>query len=168
MKILIEPLRVDDWEDVRRIYLEGIATGNATFETQAPSWEKWSASHRSDCRLVAREGTTVLGWAALSPVSDRCVYGGVAEVSVYVAGAARGRGVGRTLLESLIDASESAGIWTLQAGIFPENAASISVHESCGFRAVGVREKLGRLAGRWRDVTLLERRSARVGGSDAR
>jgi L-amino acid N-acyltransferase YncA len=168
MNASIEPLRAEDWGDVRRIYLEGIATGNATFETQAPSWENWSASHRNDCRLVAREGNNVLGWAALSPVSDRCVYGGVAEVSVYVAASARGRGLGRKLLESLIESSESAGIWTLQAGIFPENTASIAVHEACGFRAVGVRERLGQLAGRWRDVMLLERRSARVGVSDAR
>ena len=155
-------MTVADWEDVRRIYAEGIATGNATFETAPPSREAWDASHRKDCRLVAREGDTVVGWAALSPVSDRCAYGGVAEVSVYVAGSARGRGVGRALLSELVRASEEAGLWTLQAGIFPENAASIAIHHACGFRTVGVRERLGRLAGAWRDVALLERRSVRV------
>jgi len=153
----------EDWDDVRRIYAEGIATGNATFETEPPAWEAWDRAHRADCRLVAREGGRVVGWAALSRVSERCVYGGVAEVSVYVAGAARGRGAGRRLLEELVRASEEAGLWTLQAGIFPENAASITLHERCGFRKVGVRERLGRLGSAWRDVALLERRSARVG-----
>jgi len=151
-----------DWEDVRRIYAEGIATGHATLETEPPPWESWDAVHRKDCRLVARDGEELLGWAALSRVSERCAYGGVAEVSVYVASAARGRGVGRALLSELVRASEEAGIWTLQAGIFPENAASIAIHQKCGFRVVGVREKLGKLAGAWRDVALLERRSARV------
>jgi L-amino acid N-acyltransferase YncA len=147
-----------DWEDVRRIYAEGIATGNATFETEPPSWESWDSAHRKDCRLVASDGDALLGWAALSRVSERCAYGGVAEVSVYVGSAARGRGVGRTLLSELVRASEEAGIWTLQAGVFPENKASIAIHQKCGFRVVGVREKLGRLAGVWRDVVLLERR----------
>ncbi|MEP6994617.1 MAG: N-acetyltransferase family protein [Acidobacteriota bacterium] len=154
-----------DWEHVRRVYAEGIATGNATFETEPPSWEAWDKAHREDCRLVARrEGEAeVVGWAALSRVSERCVYGGVAEVSVYVAGSWRGGGIGRRLLESLIAASEEAGIWTLQAGIFPENASSIALHEKCGFRIVGVRERPGKLRGAWRDVVLLERRSLRVG-----
>jgi L-amino acid N-acyltransferase YncA len=153
------------WDAVRRIYLEGIATGNATFETDAPSWEAWDKAHRADCRLVAPsgDGGEIAGWAALSRVSDRCAYGGVAEVSVYVAASARGRGLGRRLLEELIARSEAAGIWTLQAGIFPENAASIVLHEKCGFRVIGVRKRLGRLAGVWRDVALLERRSERIG-----
>jgi len=155
-----------DRDDVRRIYAEGIATGNATMETAPPPWESWDSTHRPDCRLVARGAEGTLGWAALSPVSDRCAYGGVAEISVYVAAAARGRGVGRALLAALVEASEEAGIWTLQAGIFPENAASLSIHQACGFRVVGVREKLGRLAGVWRDVALLERRSGRVGVED--
>jgi L-amino acid N-acyltransferase YncA len=161
--IAIEPLAPADWDDVRRIYAEGIATGNATFETEPPSWESWDLAHRPDSRLVARAGGRVLGWAALSPVSDRCAYGGVAEVSVYVSADARGRGVGRRLLEELVRASEGAGVWTLQAGIFPENAASIAIHRKCGFRTVGIRRKLGRLKGVWRDVELLERRSPRVG-----
>ena len=163
MGLRLEAMQPSDWEDVRRIYLEGIATGNATLETSAPDWERWDAGHRRDCRLVARDpGGEILGWAALSPVSERCAYGGVAEVSVYVAGAARGRGVGRTLLAELVRASEDAGLWTLQAGIFPENLASIAIHHRCGFRTVGVRERLGKMGDRWRDVTLLERRSARV------
>jgi L-amino acid N-acyltransferase YncA len=161
--VAIAPMRPADWDGVRRIYAEGIATGNATFETEPPPWEAWDRAHRPDCRFVAREGAEILGWAALSKVSERCAYGGVAEVSVYVAGNARGRGLGRRLLEELVRASEEAGIWTLQAGIFPENSASIAIHERCGFRKVGVRERLGRLRGVWRDVALLERRSPRVG-----
>ena len=153
-----------DWADVRAIYLEGIETGNATFEVEAPSWEAWDSAHLREPRLAARDGDgRVLGWAALTPVSGRCVYAGVGDLSVYVAAAARGRGVGRALLEALIDASERAGIWTLQAGIFPENAASLRLHRGCGFREVGRREKIGRLKGVWRDVLLLERRSGAVG-----
>jgi phosphinothricin acetyltransferase len=163
MNFLIDVMRPEDWEEVRRIYAEGIATGNATFETSAPSWEHWDASHRADPRLVARDGQKVLGWASLSKVSERCVYAGVAEVSIYVAESARGRGLGQMLLEALIERSEDAGIWTLQAGVFPENAASIAIHKRCGFRVVGTRERLGELGGRWRDVILLERRSALVG-----
>jgi phosphinothricin acetyltransferase len=161
--IAIGSMAPADWDDVRRIYAEGIATGNATMETEPPPWESWDKAHRPDCRLLARESGRVLGWAALSLVSERCAYGGVAEVSVYVAGDARGRGVGRRLLEELVRASEEAGVWTLQAGIFPENTASLAIHSRCGFRVVGMREKLGRLGGVWRDVALLERRSARVG-----
>lgn len=161
--IAISGLTAADWTDVRRIYAEGIATGNATMETEPPPWDSWDKAHRPDSRLLAREGGRVVGWAALSRVSERCAYGGVAEVSVYVAGDARGRGVGRRLLEELVRVSEEAGIWTLQAGIFPENVASIAIHERCGFRVVGVRERLGKLGSAWRDVTLLERRSARVG-----
>ena len=161
--VAIDRMVPEDWKEVRRIYIEGIATGNATFETEAPDWSKWDAAHRSEPRLVARDGGRLLGWACLSPVSNRCVYGGVAEVSVYVAQNARGRGIGRALLEALVQRSEEAGIWTLQAGIFPENATSVAIHEKCGFRIVGVREKLGRLSDRWRDVLLLERRSTKVG-----
>jgi len=163
MSFLIDSMRTEDWEEVRGIYLEGIATGNATFETDAPSWEHWDAAHVREPRLVARDDEGLLGWASLSKVSERCVYAGVAEVSVYVAESARGRGVGRKLLEALIERSEAAGIWTLQAGIFPENIASIAIHRRCGFRVVGTRERLGQLAGRWRDVMLLERRSGLKG-----
>jgi L-amino acid N-acyltransferase YncA len=161
--VSIERLTPADWDSVRAIYLEGIATGNATFETDAPPWEIWDGAHRQDARFVARRNGHVVGWAALTRVSGRCVYAGVAEVSVYVGSAARGEGVGRALLEALIAASEDAGVWTLQAGIFPENAASIALHERCGFRVVGRRERLGRLGPAWRDVMMLERRSTRVG-----
>jgi L-amino acid N-acyltransferase YncA len=156
-------MAASDWDEVRRIYLEGVATGNATFETEAPSWDFWDRAHRTDCRLVARDGRRLLGWAALSRVSERRSYAGVAEVSVYVAADARGRGIGRVLLEGLVRASEEAGVWTLQAGIFPENRASLAIHEQCGFRVVGVRERVGNLRGIWRDVMLLERRSRHVG-----
>ena len=159
-----------DWPAVRRIYAEGIATGDAGFETEVPEWESWDAEHLAACRLVAVQAGEVVGWAALSPVSGRCVYGGVAEVSVYVAASARGEGVGRALLEALVDASEQAGVWTLQAGVwtlqagvFPENQASLRLHRAAGFRVVGRRERLGRLGGRWRDVVLIERRSAKAG-----
>jgi L-amino acid N-acyltransferase YncA len=148
-----------DWPAVRAIYIEGIHTGNATFEKSPPEWAAWDASHLRICRLVARSGGGVLGWAALSPVSDRCVYAGVAEVSVYVASRARGQGIGTKLLASLIEAAECEGIWTLQAGIFPENVPSVELHKRNGFRIVGTREKLGSMDGRWRDVLLMERRS---------
>jgi len=163
MSYRITPLQPADWPTVREIYGEGIATGQATFETQLPDWEKWDGSHRQDCRLIARQGDQVLGWAALSPVSGRGVYSGVAEVSVYVATAARGRGVGTALLKALIEESESRAVWTLQAGIFPENAASIAIHKSCGFHEVGKRQRIGKLGETWRDVLLLERRSTAVG-----
>jgi L-amino acid N-acyltransferase YncA len=154
----------DDWPNVRAIYLEGIATGNATFETDAPSWEAWDRAHVADLRLVARDADgSVLGWVAVTPVSGRCVYAGVADLSVYVSAAARGRGVGRTLLTALIQSSERAGIWTLQAGIFPENAPSLALHRACGFRDVGRRERIGKMDGVWRDVLLLERRSGSAG-----
>ena len=153
-----------DWPLVRAIYLEGIATRNATFETDAPTWEAWDAAHIKEARLVARDGPgSVLGWAAITPVSGRCVYAGVGDLSVYVAASARGRGVGRLLLQGLIDASERAGLWTLQAGIFPENEASLALHRACGFREVGRRERIGKMDGVWRDVVLLERRSPAVG-----
>jgi phosphinothricin acetyltransferase len=163
MGVTVEEMRADDWGRVRAIYLEGIATGDATFETDAPAFGAWDAAHLRACRLVARDGGVVVGWAALSPVSSRCVYGGVAEVSVYVAAAARGRGVGRTLLAALVEASEQNNLWTLQAGVLAENEASIRLHETCGFRVVGKRERLGKLKGVWRDVVLLERRSEIVG-----
>lgn len=166
MNYVVADMTADDWEQVRSIYLEGIATGHATFETTAPTWEQWDAGHLRKARLVARgEAGDILGWAALSRVSDRCVYGGVAEVSVYVGERGRGRGVGRALLEALIAASEQHEIWTLQAGVFPENAASIKLHLACGFREVGRRERIGKLNGIWRDTLLLERRSRSVGAS---
>lgn len=152
-----------DWPRIEEIYVQGIQTGNATFETASPGWEAWDADHLPACRLVADGDGTIVGWAALSGVSDRCVYGGVAEVSVYVDDAYQGRGIGTLLLRALITASEDAGIWTLQAGIFPENAASIHIHEKLGFRRIGLRERLGKLGDIWRDVVLLERRSDRVG-----
>lgn len=167
MEIIIDKMSPKDWQTVRAIYLEGIATRNATFETDTPDWEKWDRGHMQDCRLVARKGGRpfgrVVGWAALSPVSGRCVYVGVASLSIYVAEAARGQGVGKALLRALIEASEEKGIWTLEAGIFPENAASIALHKSCGFREVGRRERIGQMDGVWRDVILLERRSQVVG-----
>ena len=164
MSVKIGPMSPADWPTVRAIYLEGIATGNATFEQAAPEWEKWDSGHLRDARIVARsDAGDVLGWAALSAVSGRCVYAGVAEVSIYVAERARGRGVGRQLMTRLVAESETAGIWTLQAGIFPENSASIALHQSAGFRVVGQRERIGQVNGRWRDVVLMERRSAVVG-----
>lgn len=151
------------WPHVREIYLQGIATGNATFETSAPDRASWDAAHLPACRLVARNPQSILGWAALSRVSSRQVYSGVAEVSVYVAERARGKGVGTQLLSALVEASEHNNIWTLQAGIFPENHASIHLHQTCGFRLVGTRQRVGCLAGVWRDVVLMERRSKSVG-----
>lgn len=159
----IRAMSSDDWPAVQKIYSEGIATGDATFETEAPEWAKWDQGHLQECRLVAGDDQQILGWAALSPVSNRRVYSGVAEVSVYVAADSRGRGMGHILLQSLVAESERCGIWTLQAGIFPENVASITLHESCGFREVGRRQKIGQRNGIWRDVLLLERRSPTVG-----
>jgi phosphinothricin acetyltransferase len=156
-------MRAEDWPAVEKIYRQGIATEDATFETECPDWENWNAKHHVHSRLVARHEQRVLGWAALSPVSTRRVYAGVAEVSIYIAEAARGKGVGKGLLSALIEHSEQNGIWTLQAGIFPENAASIALHKSCGFREVGRRERIGQLKGIWRDVILLERRSRLIG-----
>lgn len=162
-RIDIEPMTPDDWSEVRSIYREGIDTGQATFETTVPSREEWEVRHLKSGRLVARSGESVVGWAALSPISERCVYGGVAEVSVYVAPSMRREGVGKQLLLALIAASERSGIWTLQAGVFPENQSSLALCKSCGFRLVGYRKRIGRLHGRWRDVLLLERRSPVVG-----
>ena len=155
----------EHWNAVKKIYEEGIATGNATFQTVAPAWEEWNKDHLIVARFVAVDNHEILGWAALTPVSGRCVYAGVAEVSVYVATAARGKGVGKTLLQSLIKASEENDLWTLQAGIFPENIASIKLHEANGFRIIGTREKIGRMYGVWRDTVLLERRSKVVGNN---
>ena len=152
-----------DWPRVRAIYEEGIATRNATFETSAPEWLAWDAAHLAHCRLVAYVGEEIAGWAALSAVSSRCVYAGVAEVSIYVAERARGLGAGKALLAALIEASEAQGIWTLQAGIFPENGASVALFERAGFRVAGRRERIGRLDGKWRDTLLLERRSMTTG-----
>lgn len=163
-RIEIAAMTVGHWPEVADIYRQGIETGLATFETEIPDWEEWDKSHLPHCRLIARDKERkILGWGALSPVSDRCVYGGVAEVSIYVSEAARGRGVGTKLLSELVKASETNGLWTLQAGIFAENKASIKLHEKCGFRIVGRREKLGQLRGEWKDVILMERRSGRVG-----
>jgi len=157
------PMQPSDWPAVQAIYLEGIAAGNATFETESPGWETWTSRHHLHSRLVARGEGRILGWAALSPVSARQVYAGVAEVSVYVAGAARGRGIGKALMAALVEASEANAIWTLQASIFPEKIASIRLHEAYGFRQIGRRERIAQLAGRWRDTVILERRSRRVG-----
>jgi arsenite methyltransferase len=159
----IRPMSQDDWPAVRAIYAAGIASGDATFETIPPSWERFDASHREDLRLVAAIEDEVVGWAAAAPVSDREVYRGVAEHSVYVDPAWQGHGVGRALLEALIHAAEEAGVWTLQSGIFAENEQSIGLHRACGFRVVGTRERIGRHHGRWRDVVLVERRSAVAG-----
>jgi L-amino acid N-acyltransferase YncA len=163
MNITVTSMRPEDWETVRLIYREGIETGNATFETEVPAWEKWDKSHLRECRLVARSEDQIVGWAALSPVSNRCIYTGVAEVSIYVRSSARGQGVGKELLLVLIEESERNGIWTLQGGVFPENKASIALLKSCGFREVGIRERVGQMNGMWRDVLLMERRSKKVG-----
>jgi|SRR5271167_3628168 len=152
-----------DWEAVRKIYRQGIATHNATFEKSTLTWREWDERHLPACRLVARSAVKVLGWAALSRVSSRLVYQGVAEVSIYVDEEARGQGTGSKLLCALVGASEQNGIWTLQAGIFPENIASIRLHQRAGFRIVGIRERLGCMEGTWRDIVLMERRSAVAG-----
>lgn len=169
MELRIEPMSAGDWPAVCAIYREGIDTGDATFEAAPPkTWDDWCANHVPRCSLVARDGERVCGWVAISPVSGRCVYAGVAEISIYVTSGYRGRGVGRALLGAVATAAEEEGIWSLQAGVFPENTASLRLLERQGFRVVGRRERLGRMsygrhAGRWRDVILLERRSARVG-----
>ena len=159
----IEKMTAFHWPDVSRIYLEGIETEMATFEIEVPEWAYWDQQHIDSCRLVALEGDKVVGWAALSAVSSRCVYGGVAEVSVYVAEEARGNKIGETLLQQLIDESEAQGYWTLQSGIFPENISSIRLHEKLGFRKIGFRERIGRLNGVWKDNILMEKRSNKTG-----
>lgn len=163
MSFVIDRMNSHDWDKVRAIYLAGLSTGHASFETSAPTWEKWDAKYLPDFRFVARGDKVITGWAALTSVSDRCVYAGVAEVSVYVAAEASGHGVGSALLRELIAASERGGYWTLQAGIFPDNAASIALHRKCGFREVGRRERLGKRDGVWRLSLLFERRSNVVG-----
>ena len=162
-QVAIAALVPGDWDDVARIYAEGIETRLATFETEVPTWEARDRAHLAEHRFMAREDGRAAGWAALAAVSSRCVYAGVAEVSVYVAAAARGHGIGTALLTALVASSEAGGVWTLEAGILPENEASVRMHERCGFRVVGRRERLGRMDGEWRDVLLLERRS-RVAG----
>ena len=154
-----------DWAVVRQIYLEGVASGQATFETEAPAWEAWDGNHNAFGRLIATVDHEVVGWAALGPVSSRKVYRGVAEVSVYVAAKSRGHGFGRVLLEALIQEAEKNGIWTMQASIFPENEASIELHRRCGFHEVGRRARIAKLNGVWRDTVLMERRSSTVGSN---
>ncbi len=168
MGIEVRVMTEADWPTVAAIYKEGIATGHATFETSVPTWERWDEAHVDSCRLVAELDDRLVGWAALSVVSDRCVYGGVGEVSVYVGSTGWGKGVGTLLLSALIDASEKAGFWSLQAGMFPENSGSIALHGKCGFQQVGRRKRIGKMdigpmTGEWRDVLLLERRSTTVG-----
>lgn len=157
-------MTAEDWTACREIYQQGIATKHATFETAAPSWDTWDQAHLADGRLVADEEGSLVGWAALSPVSDRCAYAGVAEASIYVATDARGQGVGSALMTALLEASEAAGIWTVQAGILPMNEPSLALAKRAGFREVGIRERIGKLDGAWQDVILLERRSTVVGG----
>ncbi|MGI9067531.1 MAG: GNAT family N-acetyltransferase [Pyrinomonadaceae bacterium] len=161
--IHISTLTANDWEFVNSIYLEGIGTAQATFETRAPTWAEWNSNHLTAPRLVATSEEQIVGWAALTPVSSRAVYAGVAEVSVYVANDRRGKGVGRALLETLVVESEKNAFWTLQASIFPENVASLALHKSCGFREVGRRERIGKMNGVWRDTILMERRSKLIG-----
>jgi len=163
IEIKISQMTDKSWIDVARIYESGIATKNATFQTEAPDWEAWDKAHRNDCRLLAIVDDRIVGWAALSPVSSRCVYSGVAEVSVYVDSDYRGKGVGDKLMDSLIKESELHGIWTLQAGIFPENSGSIKLHHKHGFRTIGIKERIGKMDNTWRDVAILERRSTVVG-----
>jgi L-amino acid N-acyltransferase YncA len=161
--ITIEALRPDHWPAVARVYEDGIATRNATFETEVPTWDAWDSSHLPEHRFVALCDGEVVGWTAVSPVSGRCCYAGVVENSVYVAESARGQGVGRRLLEELIASTEAAGIWTIEAGMFPENEGSIRLHQAAGFETVGTHKRRGKLDGVWRDVLMLERRSPSVG-----
>jgi L-amino acid N-acyltransferase YncA len=159
-----QQLTKEHWQKVKEIYEEGIATGNATFQTSPPTWNEWDSSHVNNSRIVAVDDNgDVLGWAALTPVSGRCVYAGVGEVSVYVSRRARGKGVGKALLNELILQSEENGFWTLTAGIFPENEASLVIHEQSGFKVLGIRERIGKMNGHWRNTVLLERRSQKVG-----
>ncbi|NDV17202.1 GNAT family N-acetyltransferase [Muricauda sp. TY007] len=161
--MIIRTMKASDWEDVSRIYSEGISTGLATFETTAPSYEQWDKAHTKECRLIAEKDGEIMGWAALSPVSSRCVYGGVGEVSVYIADKSRGMGVGRLLMQHLIEESEKAGFWTIQSGVFPENIGSIKLHKKVGFRYIGKRERVGKIHGVWKDNLLFEKRSNKVG-----
>lgn len=164
MDYLVEEMKPADWPQVSAIYWEGIQTKISTFQAEIPSWEKWDRSHSQFCRIVAKRGETVLGWAALSPVSDRCVYAGVADVSIYVGKEHRYQGIGQALMFELIQRSEERGFWTLNSGIIRENSASQALHAKCGFRTIGVREKIGKMDnGIWHDVVIMERRSQRVG-----
>ena len=163
VRIAVDAMRDDDWPAVSEILAQGIATGDATFDTQAPAWAEWNRGHLPFCRLVARVGGEVVGWAALSPVQRKSAYRGVAEASVYVADRARSSGVAKALAEAAIETAEREGIWTLEGWIFPENRASLALCEAFGFRMVGVRERIGRRQGRWRDVVIVERRSHSVG-----
>lgn len=153
----------EHWDAVKEIYKQGIESGNATFQTSIPSWEEWDSAHVTNSRIIAVENGNVIGWAALTAVSGRCVYAGVGEVSVYVNMDMQGKGIGKKLLQALISESEKNQFWTLQAGIFPENTVSIKIHENCGFRIIGRREKIGQMNGQWRDTLLLEKRSNKVG-----
>ncbi|MGG3860151.1 N-acetyltransferase family protein [Metabacillus fastidiosus] len=159
-EMIINEMLSDDWDQVKSIYIEAINKGNATFDKEAPSWENWDTNHFATCRLVARLEGKVAGWAALTPISSRPAFSGVAEVSIYISELAKGKGIGSALLKALIENSEQEGFWTLQSGIFPENIASLNLHYKYGFREVGVREKIGKLDGVWRDIVLLERRKA--------
>ena len=163
VEVTLQAVTAADWEPIRAIYLEGIASGQATFETEAPTWEEWDATHHPFARFVTRREERVVGWAALAPVSRRPCYAGVAEVSVYVAADTRGEGVGRRLLEAIIAESERRGIWTLQGAAFPENASSLRLQRRCGFREIGRRVRIARLHGVWRDTVITERRSPVVG-----
>jgi phosphinothricin acetyltransferase len=164
MDYIIDEMTFTDWGQVSRIYLEGIQTGKATFQTTAPSWEDWNKGHLNFCRLVVRNDAEVLGWVALSPTSSRCVYRGVAEVSIYIGQKFRGQGIGKILLEKVVSLSEENGLWTLQSGIIRENISSIILHKKCGFREIGIREKVAKMGnGDWHDVVLMERRSKTVG-----
>ncbi|MEE9362436.1 MAG: N-acetyltransferase family protein [Cellulophaga sp.] len=161
--MIVRKMTKNDWTAVSNIYVEGIATGFATFDTTIPSYEDWDTNHLKSCRIIVSEKQKVLGWAALSPVSSRCVYGGVAEVSIYVGRESRGLGVGKILISQLILQSEEDGYWTLQSGIFPENIGSIKLHEKNGFRLIGKKERIGKLKGIWKDNLLFEKRSIKVG-----
>ncbi len=163
LELVIRNMEIKDWENVSRIYRLGIDTGIATFEKEIPSWNTWDTAHLKSCRLIAENDHKIVGWAALSPVSGRCVYGGVAEVSVYVDISYNNKGIGTRLLQELIKESEKNGIWTLQSGIFPENKASIQLHKKLGFREIGFREKIGKKDGVWYDNVILEKRSKTIG-----
>jgi L-amino acid N-acyltransferase YncA len=168
MEYVIDTMKPEDWPQIRSIYLEGLGTGNSTFEADAPDWDKWDSAHLREHRSVVRAGDGILAWAALSPVSTRCVYSGVAELSLYVSAAHRSKGIGSALLKAIINSTEKAGLWTLQGGIFPENTPSLRLVRKHGFKEIGRREKIGKmtygdLAGTWRDVILVERRSIITG-----
>jgi phosphinothricin acetyltransferase len=169
MSVSIRAMKAEDWPQMAEIYLQGIETGNATLEAEVPTFEKWNAAHEKECRIVAVLDDAVVGWAALTPVSSRCVYGGVAEVSVYVLEMHRGQKIGQSLLNELNEASEKEEYWTLQSSILEENASSVALHHKCGFRTVGLRERLGRdKNGTWRNILLLERRSIKIKGKEGK